>query len=585
MASVTVESATSQRPHQNWIVDPVSDVFFIIGAPIFAFVWALLTLRTFGPEMVWSIFIIFNVGHHFPTFIRIYGDKDLFHRFRWSLILGPLVPFTVGLLLSYYTLKNGYPLQTLFLMMMVLTLWDPWHFLMQHYGFMRIYDRHNAAPKRLAAWMDYSISLTWFAFIMLATGEWLFEGLLHTLLTSSGVPILLWINPDVYHAMLNVALGAAVLASVVYLGYLVWCFRHGYFVSPAKLSLLVVTFGMMYITYVPTSYLRTNYPDWQFSTGFATLGMVHVTQYLAIVWKFNRGLAKRGEERSRSGIFSYVFSKGGLLIAVGYVAICLVYGSLVSSEPLLKAQATAEQSFNPISIMTCLIVCVGFTSTIMHYYYDGFIWKLRHKENSENLNDEATVDSRSGGSWWERIGKTSLWSKFNADTPVATVVRQACYFGIPLGILTFLFFYVGYTDRDAGHNPPTLEGLRRIVEKYQENPSPENLSTAQSLVQNIDTQIQAEEKMIALNPVKRVGHEVELAYLTFARAWGKIIFEVRPIRLPTPEDIANYRSEVQKAISLLEKNFDPDAEPVSEMQVEMLSRWQEWKQELELTAP
>jgi hypothetical protein len=27
--------------------------------------------------------------------------------------------------------------------------------------------------------------------------------------------------------------------------------------------------------------------------GFATIGMVHVTQYLAIVWKYNRGLARR----------------------------------------------------------------------------------------------------------------------------------------------------------------------------------------------------------------------------------------------------------------------------------------------------
>lgn len=579
MATVNIPAPASTRPKQNWIVDPLSDALLIIAAPIFAFIWALLTLRTFGPETVWSIFIIFNVGHHFPTFVRIYGDKDCFQRFRWSLILGPIIPFTVGLGLSYYTLSHGYPIQTLFLMMMILTLWDPWHFLMQHYGFMRIYDRHNAAPKKLAAWMDYSISLAWFAFIMMATSEWLLEGVLHTLLTESGIPILLWIDPTIYHACVTAALGCALITSAVYLVYNAWCLKRGYYVSPAKLSLLAVTFGVMYITYVPTSWLRTNIPEWQFSTGFAALGMVHVTQYLAIVWKFNRGLAKRGPDRSRAGLFSYAFGKGGLIMAVAYVALCLIYGSLVSTQPEVR-ETQQGMTMNWLSIFTCFIVTLGFTSTIMHYYYDGFIWKLRHKENSENLNDDPKATTRSTSSWWERMGKATFWQKFKAEAPLPTAIRQTCYFGIPLAFLIVMFLFVGTSPKESGHNPATLTGLQQASQDYQAKPTSENLEVLQNMIRQMDIRIAAEEKMIALSTVNRFKHEVELAYLTFSRAWATMTFEIKTVREPTEAELEEYRQELKKAITLLEKHFDPAAQPIGPMQEEMLLQWREWNQHL-----
>ena len=59
---------------------------------------------------------------------------------------------------------------------------------MQHYGFTRIYDRHNAAPKKLAARMDLVLSATWFVFIMLASGEWL-AGILEDLFLTAELPL------------------------------------------------------------------------------------------------------------------------------------------------------------------------------------------------------------------------------------------------------------------------------------------------------------------------------------------------------------------------------------------------------------
>src|SRR5207247_844200 len=160
------------------------------------------------------------------TFIRIYGDLDLLQRFRWSLLLGPVVPFCLSMALMAVAILNGHDLGDLLFLTVILTLWDPWHFLMQHYGFMRIYDRHN---------------------------------------------------------MVRLAVAAAVSMTAVYIGYVAWCYRNGYFVSSAKLALLAITFGVMYFTYVPNAAMQSWLPGWGFAVGYATVNMVHVTQYLAIV--------------------------------------------------------------------------------------------------------------------------------------------------------------------------------------------------------------------------------------------------------------------------------------------------------------
>ena len=55
-----------------------------------------------------------------------------------------------------------------------------------------------------------------------------------------------------------------------------------------------------------------------------------------------------------------------------YVLVCLAYGELVTTE-------------QPNRWLMSALLAIGFTSTLLHYYFDGFIWKLRHEQNRENL--------------------------------------------------------------------------------------------------------------------------------------------------------------------------------------------------------
>src|SRR5262249_53363666 len=144
----------------------------------------------------------------------------------------------------------------------------------------------------------------------------------------SRLPLVFQVNGAIYRVAELTALCAALGMLAFYLAYLGWCRRAGYFVSPAKLALFVITFGVMYLCYTPNPVIKRLAPDWTFAVGFAVLGMVHVSQYLAIVWKYNRSLAAR-PGRARAGWFQALHAAGGWPIAAGYTLFCLAYGGLL----------------------------------------------------------------------------------------------------------------------------------------------------------------------------------------------------------------------------------------------------------------
>jgi len=382
-------------PRQNWILNAGGDWFWIIGTPILALAWALLTLVTLGPIWVISIFVVFNASHHMPTFLRIYGDKDLFARFRWSLLLGPILPFCFAMAVVAFLVSSGRSLNDFLFLGLITAIWDPWHFLMQHYGFMRIYDRHNHAPRSIAARMDLALCGSWFVYLMLAALEWL-PSLMYELVNLCGIWIPGLIDISLFAVLHDIALVVALGVTLGYLYYLTWCRRHGYFISHAKLALMLVTFGVMYLTYIPNGMMKgiisglqqwnPAISEWSFPLGFATIGMVHVTQYMAIVWKYNRSLASR-PGASRPGWFLSSFTRGGLVIILLYVIFCQFYGFLVTWGPadVLHPGWLLNQDAVAVKWVAGTLAAVLFTSTIMHYYYDGFIWKIRHKENRQNL--------------------------------------------------------------------------------------------------------------------------------------------------------------------------------------------------------
>jgi len=517
---VPSRSVDQPRPRQNWVLGPIPDYLLIVVAPLLGLLWAIATFHLFGGGIngqlaVIGIFMIFNVAHHFPTFIRIYGDKDLMKRFRWSLLLAPILPFTASILLCSYLVAHGFPLHYIVYLSIILIIWDPWHFLMQHYGFMRIYDRHNKAPRAIAARMDYWLCTTWFIFCMVSATGWL-PDLIYDFNRYFGVPLLFLLNSSIYGILLATSLVAALLMTVGYVYYIHWCRKKGYFVSTVKLLLVLVTFSVMYLTFAPNPLMEKWVPAWTFSMGFAAIGMVHVSQYLAIVWKYNRGLARR-EDASRSSIFTRLFSARGQLLGVvmvAYVLICLVYGALLTDFG--KSFWFPFLGLEEGGLTTAILIVLGstvFTSTLLHYYYDGFIWKLRHKENQQNLD---LVEGQE-----EKEGTGSSWWKSSDTVPAGTVlVKQALYFLLPMAVLSGLFWIS--ISQPVERFP--IVGMRVSMDEAA-GPLPQRRKLGRDSIVRVKKQLEIEEQMLAIR--ERAVNHCYAADLLFERAmcqnyWDKL---------------------------------------------------------------
>lgn len=518
----------TQVRKQNWILDPVQDALFVIVAPVLVLLAALATFRTFGGEAATSLIIaahiVFTVAHHLPTFIRIYGDVELFQRFKWSFVLAPVVPLVFSAAVLGYINDKGYPVEYFLYLYLMLVLWDPWHFLRQHYGFMRIYDRPNAAPRSIAARMDLGLCVTWFVFIMLASGAWL-AGFLEGLYVSARLPALLMLPAGAAALATSVARNVAILMTLIYGAYLLWCRHKGYFISGAKLALFAFTFGVMYVAYTPNPWILSVAPEWTFKVGFAAVGIVHMTQYLAIVWRYNRNLAAR-PQRARAGLFHKLHARGGWWIAAGYVLLCLLYGEFVTTQRSSRW-------------LMSVLLAIGFTSTLLHYYFDGFIWKIRHQQNRENL----LADDEQQPATQER----SWWSSFRATAPQTMLLRQLVYFGVPMAILT-----IGAVSVWSAPAASYIEQIYRAQALSQQGAALEAQSAAGQAYEVMEQQLPALERIVELDPSS--SRECELAFLIYNHSYYQriVLPSIAGRQTGTAEAMA-HRAAVSKAANMLQR--------------------------------
>lgn len=113
--------------------------------------------------------------------------------------------------------------------------------------------------------------------------------------------------------------------------------------------------------------------------GAALFDICHDVQYLAIVWFFN--CRRVSSNPALGGFMKYVFRRGMVLLYLGLIA---SYGAL-GLVPALVKDGSVVAFFNGILA----------TSTLLHYYYDGFIWKVREPSTrlSLGVNSNASLNS------------------------------------------------------------------------------------------------------------------------------------------------------------------------------------------------
>jgi hypothetical protein len=300
------------------------------------------------------VFSFGALGHHLPGMIRAYGDRDLFRRFRARFIIAPLLLLAVAIPVAQYHLHT---------LTLVILIWGCWHGLMQLYGFARIYDAKVGCISATTAYWDWLLCACWFATAQVFSNSKMADFL--DLFYISGGPL---IAPDYVHAFRWVSLAISLGVLIGFLtNYALQTYRARTENRPApnsiKLLLLANGIGFWWfaMVFVENAIL-----------GVALFEIFHDVQYLAIVWLYN---CRRVNATPDLGKFmKFLFRRGPGMLAL-YVGLVFAYGIYGFAH---------NRSTHDDAVQRTLMGLI-WASTILHYYYDGFIWKVREKSTRVGL--------------------------------------------------------------------------------------------------------------------------------------------------------------------------------------------------------
>jgi Tfp pilus assembly protein PilF len=378
--------SSATRP-KLWILDSWRDLILYVGTPLLLVPAFALAQARWSPQDIYLFVAAFGaMGHHLPGMIRAYGDRALFERFKWRFIFAPLFLFAVCTAFFWWDLKG---------ILLVVFFWGVWHGLMQTYGFCRIYDAKTGTFDALTRRLDFAMCVIWFA-TAVALSPYRLSDTLETYYLCGGP----FIPPSVVQLGQGLILLLAVAVSVLFVAHFCRLWIIGKRPNPVKVALLITSIAFWwYCNNLVANIL----------VGIALFEVFHDVQYLSLVWIYNRNRVEK--DSNIGGFMRFVFRRSGSLIGL-YVGLVLAYGSVSYINAYIGMETVKR-------ILTGVVTA----STLLHFYYDGFIWKVRERSTRQSLGlTGGTADVSLGGF-------VPSWTLHG--------LKWAAVFVLPLGALWF----------------------------------------------------------------------------------------------------------------------------------------------------
>jgi Tfp pilus assembly protein PilF len=353
--------ARASRP-KLWILDSWRDLILYVGTPLLLVPAFALAQARWSPQDIYLFVAAFGaMGHHLPGMIRAYGDRALFERFKWRFIFAPLFLLAVCTAFFWWDLKG---------ILLIVFFWGVWHGLMQTYGFCRIYDAKTGTFDALTRRLDFTMCVIWFA-TAVALSPYRLSDTLDTYYMCGG-PL---IPPSVVQLGQGLILLLAVAVSVLFVAHFCRLWIIGKRPNPVKVALLITSIAFWwYCNNLVANIL----------VGIALFEVFHDVQYLSLVWIYNRNRVEK--DSNIGGFMRFVFRRSGSLMGL-YVGLVLAYGSVSYINAHIGMDTVKR-------ILTGVVTA----STLLHFYYDGFIWKVRERSTRQSLGlTGGTADVSLGG--------------------------------------------------------------------------------------------------------------------------------------------------------------------------------------------
>lgn len=341
------------RPRSLYIAGPFYDWFFFILSPL----WSLLlgialsftSLAHFKIDVDYEPTrrILLNVllsilihAHLVAVFLRSHANSSIFRLYPTRFIAIPILLY-LSMMVSE---------EALITITVLIVFWDVYHSSLQTFGIARIYDRNEGNDPSAGRALDIGLNLLMYIGPIIGGATMLdhfqkfelFEDI--GWLFFSKIPVFLetWQRYFTY-GMLGFG--------TLFLAYYAWAYRalskKGYKISLPKVVLLAGTGFCSIYTWGLNS----------FGQAFLIMNTFHAVQYLALVWH-------QEGRRLQFSIKQFGFPAVAALLLPLLSALLLGYGYFAELVP--------ESSR--------ALWCIPQTVSILHFWYDGFVWSVRKKQ-------------------------------------------------------------------------------------------------------------------------------------------------------------------------------------------------------------
>jgi Flp pilus assembly protein TadD len=346
----TVPAAPAATRKRNlWILSSWRDLVFYVCTPLLLVPLFLVAQSRWSAEDIYLFVAAFGaMGHHLPGMIRAYGDRALFQRFKYRFIFAPIFLLLVCVGFFLWDLKG---------IVLIAFLWGVWHGMMQTYGFCRIYDAKVGSFAARTRRLDFATCGSWFATAVLLSPQRMADTL--DTYYSAGGP---FIQPPLLRIVQQGALVLSIAVSCLFLANYVSMVVSGKRPNPVKLVLLLTSISFWwYCNNIVANIL----------VGIALFEVFHDVQYLSLVWIYNRNRVEK--DSSIGGFMRFVFRRSGSLVGL-YIGLIVAYGAIGYFKSHFEMDAVKR-------ILTGVVTASG----LLHFYYDGFIWKVRESSTRQSL--------------------------------------------------------------------------------------------------------------------------------------------------------------------------------------------------------
>ncbi len=353
---------------QGFILDLRRDLIWFLTLPYVCLIVAFACQQWMPAVVVASVGLWITIPHHFATWLRTYGVREDWERWKDQLIVGPLVIISLtaaGFLWAPFTL------------LMVSYMWDHQHSIMQQHGFARIYDFKAKAGApwtgRWDFWLNWVLYGNMFLTMPLFTKVWVRE------LLRFQIPI----TAEAIHVIHVVSWTATAAFGLAYFMQTIWAVRKNHAVNPYKYVFLGGSYFLWYFVSWHTGSVLVY--------GIAHR-LMHGLQYIVIVYWFLR--RRREKQDQFRGVASRLVRPGNILLFLGASALYAVAFHLLTRQPVeqfgfgLLTFMSHYQDVSDASNIEPLTYQEGYdlmaatvisSVAMIHYYFDSFIWKVRDR--------------------------------------------------------------------------------------------------------------------------------------------------------------------------------------------------------------